>query len=51
MDPNETLKEIQKLAETADPSDMDRICELFQSLDAWIAKGGFLPAEWAFDKE
>jgi len=24
---------------------------LFQSLDAWIAKGGFLPAEWAFGKE
>jgi len=51
MDPNETLKELRKLIKREDPEDIERICELFQSLDAWIAKGGFLPAEWAFDKE
>lgn len=62
MDPNENLKETRgctsELIEAIDASedldqpeyaaeDVDRLCELVQSLDNWIMNGGFLPEDWA----
>ena len=31
-------------------TDAARALELLQALDAWIAKGGFLPARWQVDR-
>lgn len=54
MDPNETLTEIRKLTTkrnnnppTFDSVDAAILCELFDALDAWITRGGFLPNEWS----
>jgi hypothetical protein len=57
MDPNATLAELRALAARAtaahargydaDPDDSTRIVELFESLDGWLQRGGFLPAAWA----
>jgi len=56
VDPNETLSRLRALAAeilaTADRStDGDdpegvAMAELFQALDEWIERGGFLPAPW-----
>ena len=56
MDPNATLSELRDLllsmqetrerAEVVDPEDIDRSIELFNALDAWIGRGGFLPTAW-----
>ncbi len=58
MDPDATLAELRKLlggdhsGETAPPMAghlLTRVCEaevLFQALDEWIRKGGFLPRGW-----
>ncbi len=54
MDPNATLDELRKrMAELGNTGsfeweflELDRMVELFQSLDQWISKGGFLPADW-----
>jgi hypothetical protein len=50
MDPNATLQELRELTEQerigGDGSHAERICELFDALDGWISKGGFLPADW-----
>lgn len=48
MDPNATLAELRALvmdggAEFEDPQ---RAAELFNALDEWITRGGFLPAAW-----
>lgn len=52
MDPNETLRELLKLAESV-PSceeefqdDVARMGELIEALDGWLTKGGFLPRRW-----
>lgn len=62
MDPNETLRQLRELILTngdcGGPDDMDcpnlpimgEILELFQALDEWLKKGGFLPKEWDVGK-
>lgn len=59
MDPNACLKEIRYLvtksrlatgetfAATLTPDEADRLVDLIDGLDKWIAGGGFLPAAWA----
>lgn len=61
MDPNATLRQIRRIvdrmadadATPKDPetaayvNDADALVTLVASLDDWIAKGGFLPAEWS----
>lgn len=61
MDPDEALKELRSRVFFAranresglefpdvDPAEnLDRIVELFEALDTWITRGGFLPAQWA----
>lgn len=42
MDPNVTLN---RLRELADDNDVEW-ANLFESLDDWLSKGGFLPSEW-----
>lgn len=51
MDPDETLRELRRLsAEAALGNDTHRnereLRWLFDSLDTWLATGGFLPAAW-----
>lgn len=45
MDPNVTLS---RLRELADNNDVEW-ANLFESLDDWLSKGGFLPEAWAVD--
>jgi len=55
MDPNETLKRIDALAEEfANDSGYEdqaetaqRLIDAFDDLDSWLSKGGALPARWA----
>ncbi len=50
MDPNEALARLRRYADAAvddAPEDwLDTAPELFQALDSWLSKGGFLPADW-----
>ena len=52
MDPDAALKEMRALVEEVlnddDPSEdsAERMSELFDGLDGWISKGGFLPQDW-----
>ena len=52
MDPNEALKRIRKLVEGAvgpsayNEEQLAELAELFDGLDAWLSKGGFLPKDW-----
>lgn len=56
MDPNAALETLRELAERLinesdagqepDETVVMRMCEVFQGLDDWIAKGGFLPSNW-----
>jgi hypothetical protein len=51
MDPDANLSEQLMLTELildgqATPVDANRLAELVQALDAWIANGGFLPGRW-----
>jgi len=57
MDPNETLKRLRELlggesscSAKADGGlrcdDWSDVQELFQALDQWLSKGGFLPKAW-----
>ena len=60
MDPEANLKELRELTKMvaeADLNDKDgleaiaetapRMAELFQALDEWLTKGGFLPKDWS----
>ena len=54
MDPNATLTELREAARgywTAPPTDTEeaglRVVELFEALDEWLTRGGFLPEAWA----
>ena len=51
MDPNACLKELRELGKHFEnvPSleDAYRMAELFDALDKWISKGGFLPKAWS----
>lgn len=52
MDPNETLRQLRELlsvnryGEKIYPDDADRARDLFEALDQWLARGGFLPDAW-----
>jgi hypothetical protein len=56
MDPNAALDELRELArQLRDPQpeqvlddleDVGRMVELFEGLDTWLLKGGFLPDAW-----
>lgn len=57
MDPDEALKRLREKATEfmlnlpEDPVDNlgvlgSEVVELFEALDGWMSKGGFLPAEW-----
>jgi hemerythrin len=57
MDPNETLKRIRELLTELEDGDEEMsdemsclvsdLAEHWDGLDAWLRKGGFLPADWA----
>ena len=55
MDPNATLADLRRLTILllVNPNNGDdaavRMAELFEALDSWIARGGFLPQTWARD--
>lgn len=61
MDPNECLTQLRRLvAGLAEKSnrqggdntyDEDRFIDLFTSLDEWMTRGGFIPREWARERE
>ena len=56
MDPNANLRDMRAEASAIlesldsncpiDPDDAAHLAELVQALDAWILRGGFLPADW-----
>lgn len=55
MDPNANLEEQLRLAQRMldvydrhndNGADGARLAELVEALDAWLAKGGFLPERW-----
>lgn len=52
MDPNANLQELRELVQQANErgrlsrDDALRMAELFDALDGWICRGGFLPASW-----
>lgn len=54
MDPNETLRRLRRLQEKfqtggrmENSRDLaDEMAELFEALDGWLSKGGFLPDAW-----
>lgn len=49
MDPDAALAEIRKLIKLHEEDargDYARLLELIDSLDAWLAEGGFLPERW-----
>lgn len=57
MDPNTALLtlrgEVQSVLDNADESTsafLLNICELFDSLDGWMSKGGFLPDAWEVNR-
>jgi hypothetical protein len=57
VDPNEALRQLRaKLTELDESPDLDlanltmlasEARELFEGLDGWLHKGGFLPRHWA----
>jgi hypothetical protein len=52
MDPNAALKELRQLAGRFEkgedePGDGARMGELFDALDDWLSRGGFLPQGWS----
>lgn len=50
MDPNATLAQLREginaLDKRVDRYVLDRAVEMFQALDEWLSKGGFLPDDW-----
>jgi hypothetical protein len=53
MDPNRALAVIRELCDTAEELGLltddviQELVENFEALDEWLAKGGFLPSDWA----
>lgn len=55
MDPEQALSELRELAkatladDSADdlPEKATQLAELFDGLDQWLSRGGFMPKEWA----
>lgn len=49
MDPNATLKRMREVVGTipGHPEDYDgELFDLFENLDDWLTRGGFLPTDW-----
>lgn len=52
MDPNETLNDLRIMTRSVlnngaeSTSVVDDMAELFEALDDWLSKGGFLPDVW-----
>jgi len=51
MDPNEALTQCREAAKViVDQEDdygaAEELAEHFHALDAWLVRGGFLPADW-----
>lgn len=49
MDPDTNLAEIRKLLSEhyrEGTTDYGRLADLVDSLDNWMAKGGFMPSSW-----
>lgn len=49
MDVNFTLDELRQLSQersNGSEIDVDRFVELFESLDSWMSRGGFMPLLW-----
>lgn len=51
MDPNAALEELRSwvdgdLSSRPAPERAERMAELFDGLDGWLSKGGFLPDAW-----
>ncbi len=59
MDPNAALAELRRLViinnndssvtnreQAVIDARLDRMADLFEALDGWITRGGFLPTEW-----
>lgn len=51
MDPNETLAALRRWKDhlfVGEHSE-DHAKELFEALDEWLSKGGFLPRDWRME--
>lgn len=51
MDPNETLRMLrERVADALNDRDYSpiRVAILFEALDEWLSKGGFLPDDWRY---
>lgn len=56
MDPNDNLNEFRDLRDTIriakyeekdiSPDDLWRVFELYEAIDTWMTKGGFMPRAW-----
>lgn len=49
MDPDANLKEIRQICSLQRETDhppLERLIELVEALDGWLAKGGALPKSW-----
>ena len=46
MDPNETLARLRTEMHDEQHFDAGLVMELFDALDGWLSKGGFLPDAW-----
>lgn len=54
MDPNEALKRMRELSDELDRFEDDRtrsliaedMASVWDGLDRWMTRGGFLPADW-----
>lgn len=48
MDPNATLARLRELVFSGlQRPETEEMAELFDDLDTWMSKGGFLPADWS----
>lgn len=53
MDPNATLARLRELAADGTHLTMtetEEMAELFEALDAWMSKGGFMPSDWSWGR-
>lgn len=47
MDPDAALQELRLMASDPNAFNFEQFVELFEGLDEWMSKGGFLPHDWA----
>jgi hypothetical protein len=45
MDPDQLLESIRE--QFGESGDMEMLSELFEAMDEWLKRGGFLPKDWA----